>query len=192
MSDFQTLCVVQMDFSQNSGLKLDQTRLRKPRVPHIFIIYQDGLHLDFSTDESLSPSKKFDIKLRHSLPSYQPCGFNQEQFPKSTGYLAYANDEKIYIFYTDGKKDLTYIDIATGIHRTISNTAYGAEIMFGSSVRVGDKFFMAGDKLRKCWLGPNNWNTKCFIWKEKKETLEERKYVPVSRYDNSCYASYNR
>ena len=185
-----TTFLVRMDFSQKPGLALNGNP-RKARVPHVLVIYQDGFHLDFSTDESISPSKTFDIKLRYSLPSYQPCGFNHEQPAKSTGYLAYANDEKIYIFYTDGKKDLTYIDIATGIHRTLSNTAYGTKIMFGSSVRVGDKFFMAGDKLQKCHPF-HNWKTKCFIWMEKREKMQQKKAFPMSRYDNSCFASYNR
>ena len=191
-----TAFLAQMDFTNQD---LEQEKVGNPRVPHVFIIYQDGLHLDFSTDETMSPSKNFDIKLRHSLPSYRHCGFNAPQQAKSTGYLAYANDKRIYIFYTDGKKDVTYIDIDTGIHRTVPNTAFEGtnvepEIMFASSVKVGNKFFMSGDKLKKCYnLNlEGQWNSKCYIWNEKREMMEQREKFPISKYDNTCYASYNR
>ena len=187
-----TVFLVQMDFNNP---ELEQGKIGNPRVPHVFIIYQDGLHIDFSTDEVISPSKNFEIKLRHSVPSYRPCGIYIQQMNGTTGYLAYANDNRIYVFSTDGKKDMTYIDIKTGVHRTITNTAFtsnfDSEIMFGSSVRVGNKFLMAGDRLKWCYY-EISWSTKLFIWNEKREILQQRKKFPVSRYDNACYASYNR
>ena len=170
------------------------------RVPHIFIIYQGGLHIDFSTDETISPTKTFQITLRKSFTmSARMCEFTLNPIQhsginsNSAGYLAYANDKKIYIFYTDGKKDLTYIDIGTGKHRTISNTAYGSKLVYGSGVRVGDQFFMTGDRLEQCYNNPfSNYKSNCYIWKEKREKMDSSKKAPFSLYDNTCFASYNR
>ena len=189
-----TIMLAHMDF--NAGININAGITLKSRVPHIFIIYQDGLHLDFSTDEKISTSKNFDIKLRHSLPSYSHSGIQTVHFKeggKSTGYLAYANDNRIYIFYTDGQKDVTYIDIETGKHRTISNTAYGANLMFGSGIRVGNKFFMTGDKIEKfsgfLWT---DWSSQCFTWMEKREFLDRSKRTKLTKYTNTCFTSYNR
>ena len=198
------LCLVSITLLSTMDFSLGPKTISIPkklpaRVPHIFIIYQGGLHIDFSTDETISPSKSFPITLRKSvsLSSLRNCQLpHQDTQPNlnySAGYLAYANDKKIYIFYTDGKKDLTYIDIGTGKHRTISNTAYGSNLIFGSGVRVGDQFFMTGDRINQCHShGFLNYKSKCYIWKEKREKLDSSKKAPVSLYDNTCFASYNR
>ena len=90
-----TAMLAHMDF--NAGTDINAGITLKSRVPHIFIIYQGGLHLDFSTDVKISPSKNFEIKLRHSLPSYSHSGIYSTHIKdegQSTGYLAYANDNR--------------------------------------------------------------------------------------------------
>ena len=187
-----TTLLAHMDFRQGPKVNSNTKRI-VVRVPHVFIIYQGGLHLDFSTDDSISPSKNFKIKLRHSLPTYNfQSVFLGPPVGKSTGYLAYANDKRIYIFYTDGKKDITYIDIETGKHRTISNTSYGDSLMFGSGVRVGSNFFMAGDKNNINSLSWTVHTSKCFTWEEKREVLDRSKSTTFASYTDSCFASYNR
>ena len=188
-----TTLLAHMDFHQTPKVNSKAQRV-VVRVPHVFIIYQGGLHLDFSTDESISPSKNFEIKLRHSLPTYnvQSVYLGDPPVGKSTGYLAYANDKRIYIFYTDGQKDITYIDIETGKHRTISNTSYGDSLMFGSGVRVGGNFFMAGDKNNINSLSWTVHTSKCFTWEEKRQVLDRSKSTTFASYTDSCFASYNR
>ena len=90
-----TAMLAHMDF--NAGTDINAGITLKSRVPHIFIIYQGGLHLDFSTEVKISPFKSFEIKLRHSLPSYSHSGIYSTHIKdegQSTGYLAYANDNR--------------------------------------------------------------------------------------------------
>ena len=162
------------------------------RVPHVFIIYQDGLHMDFSTDERISPSNDFPIQLRSSKTKYPPGGFFFQPDHQSTGYLAYADLDKIYIFYTDGKKDVTYIDIRKGVHGTISNTNFGTNLVFASGVQVGPDYFMTSDRL-KYDVGPNiQWKVPTYKWTGKKSHIFKHKQYTVSKYTYACYASYNR
>ena len=163
-----------------------------PKVPHVFLIYQDGMHLDFSTEEKMSPSKQFDIKLRPSITSYANEGFLAPEKYRVTGYLAYANLKNIYVFHTDGQKDITYINIESGKHRTISNTSYDAKFMWGSGLRVGNSFFMTGDKEHWSVLMVQNWKTKYYIWREKREKLQVKKWFPISKNTACCYTAYNR
>ena len=163
------------------------------RVPHVFIIYQDGLHMDFSTDERISPTNKFQIKLRSSKTNYHQGGFAFPNPQQSTGYLSYADLDKIYIFYTDGKKDVTYIDIRKGFHRTISRTEYGTNLVFASGVQVGSDFLMVTDRLKYTVYGTDfQWTAPTYRWTGKKSRIFKHKKYTVSKYTYACYASYNR
>ena len=160
------------------------------RVPHVFIIYQDGLHMDFSTDERISPSNDFPIQLRSSKTKYPPGGFAFQPDHQSTGYLAYADLDKIYIFYTDGKKNVTSIDIRKGFHQTISNTDYGTNLVFASGVRVGNDFFMISDRLIYNLQVSSDVIT--YKWTGKKSRIFKHMMYTSSAYTYACYAPYNR
>ena len=163
------------------------------RVPHVFIIYQDGLHMDFSTDERISPTNKFQIKLRSSKTNYHQGGFAFPNPQQSTGYLSYADLDKIYIFYTDGKKDVTYIDIRKGFHRTISRTEYGTNLVFASGVQVGSDFLMVTDRQEYTLTGIDfQWTVPTYKWTGKKSRIFKYLMYPPSTYTYACYASYNR
>ena len=159
------------------------------RVPHVFIIYQDGLHMDFSTDERISPTIDFPLKLRTSKTKYPPGGFFFDPNYESTGYLAYADLDNIYIFYTDGKKDVTYIDIRKGFHQTITNTNFGSSLLFASGVKVGNDFFMISDRL--VW-GKVPSDVMTYKWTGKKSRIFKHMMYSPSTYTYACYASYNR
>ena len=148
--------------------------------------------MDFSADERISPTNIFQIKLRSSKTKYQTGGFYAQQEYQSTGYLSYADLDNIYIFYTDGKKDVTYIDIRKGFHRTISRTDYGTNLVFASGVQVGPDYFMTSDRL-KYDVGPNiQWKVPTYKWTGKKSHIFKHKQYTVSKYTYACYASYNR
>ena len=149
--------------------------------------------MDFSTDERISPTNNFQIQLRSSKTKYQPGGFSLPQGHKSTGYLAYADLDNIYIFYTDGKKDVTYIDIRKGFHRTISRTEYGINLVFANGVQVGSDFLMVTDRLKYGISGVNFlWKVPTYKWAGKKSRIFKHKQYTVSKYTYACYASYNR
>ena len=167
--------------------------LEKPRVPHVFIIYQDGLHTDFSTEISISPPKNFFIKLPTSK-SYLVGGIIAfDTVQALSGYLSYANLDKIYIFYIDGSKNLTYIDIKTQKHRTISGTNFGNPLYFASGVRVGKNFFMATDRSNYGLnLPQRSWKTQSYIWMDKREQLFNHSLTFATSYKQVCFASFNR
>ena len=152
--------------------------------------------MDFSTDERISPTNVFPIKLRSSKPKYQNGGFYVQQGDQSTGYLAYADLDNIYIFYTDGKKDVTYIDIRKGIHRTISRTDYVTNLVFASGVKVGPDYFMISDRLnyglQSITTDTTLWKRMTYKWTGKKSRIFKHKQYTVSKYTYACYASYNR
>ena len=166
------------------------TLIEWARVPHVFIIYQEGLHMDFSADEKISPIKNYNIKLRSSKPAYDPGGFASPQCHQATGYLSYADLDNIYIFYTDGEKDAMYIDIKDGSHRTIKGTNFHEKVLYGSGIKVGLDFFMASDRrnIHSKWI----WKTLSFVWKGNKQRLFKHEEFTVSKHTYACYASYNR
>ena len=145
--------------------------------------------MDFSADGKISPIKDFDIRLRKSKPTYDLWGFHGPQYHQGTGYLSYADLDNIYIFYTDAEKDVVYIDIKDGSHRTIKRTNFDLKVMYGSGVKVGHNFFIASDRLQ---YGIIQYKQKTYVWKGKKEHLLENKEFTVSKYTYACYASYNR
>ena len=149
--------------------------------------------MDFSTDERISPKNDFQIQLRSSKTGYHHGGFAFPTPQQSTGYLSYADLDKIYIFYTDGKKDVTYIDIREGYHRTISRTEYGTNLVFASGVQVGSDFLMVTDRLKYTVYGTDfQWTAPTYRWTGKKSRIFKHKKYTVSKYTYACYASYNR
>ena len=146
--------------------------------------------MDFSTDEMISPTNDFPIQLRSSKTKYQTGGFKIPQNYQSTGYLSYADLGNIYIFYTDGEKDVTYIDIRKGVHGTISNTNFGTNLVFASGVKVGKDFFMISDKLMYGFHVPLDVMT--YKWAGKKSRILKHKRYTPSKYTYACFASYNR
>ena len=149
--------------------------------------------MDFSADGKISPIKDFDIRLRKSKPTYDSWGFHGPQYHQGTGYLSYADLDNIYIFYTDAKKDVVYIDIKDDSHRTIKRTNFDLKVMYGSGVKVGHDFFMATDRLKYgIGFADLKWRLKTYLWKGKKQRLLEHQEFLVSKYTYACYASYNR
>ena len=135
--------------------------------------------MDFSADGKISPIKDFDIRLRKSKPTYDSWGFHGPQYHQGTGYLSYADLDNIYIFYTDAKKDVVYIDIKDGSHRTIKRTNFDLKVMYGSGVKVGHDFFIASDRLQH---GIIQYKQKTYVWKGKKEHLLENKEFTSGEY----------
>ena len=142
----------------------------------------------------ISPSKNFNITLPTSLTRHTPgCGFNVGQPWRSNGYLSYADNERIYIFYTNGRNNLTYIDIKTQKHRTISDTTFEMNLMFSTGVRVGHNFYMGGDRLIYCYqTAGQSWATPSYAWRGKREQLLNHSQIMATKYTSTCLASYNR
>ena len=164
-----SFCWILFKAPNTQTIKLNQS---KPKVPHIFVLYEDGHHIDFSTDESISPSKDFEIKIPES----------------NLGYFSYANLKYIYIFYADGKKDITYLNIETLQHRTIPNTTLTSGVHDGNGVQVGSRFMMSGDIKYYFW---NVFSVESQTWSDKKERFVSSPEVPRPAF-SSCFTPLNR
>ena len=164
-----SLCLILLQTPETNFTKLNPNT---PKVPHIFVLYENGQHLDYSTDESISPSKIFEINIPFS----------------DLGYFSYANLEYIYIFYADGKKDITYLNIETLQHRTIPNSKLKTYVQDGYGVQIGSMFLMSGDIDYHYW---NVISVKSHIWSDKKERFISSPDVPRP-VPSSCFTSFNR
>ena len=178
-------------FQGNASNQMKLNSQNKPKVPHVFVIYDNGQHLDFSTDEAISPSKEFNIKLHNSK-----CGGSTFEVglmkicPK--GYFSYANNKYIYIFYADGTKDITYLNIETLQHRAILGTKFSAYVTDGTGVRVGSNFLISGNLQA---FSPYNWNqftVKSHTWSDKREKFISSPLTPRSTNYEACFTSYDR
>ena len=166
--------------------------VEKLRIPHVFIIYQDGLYMDYSSEFETSPSKNFTLSLPESITSHLSHSFSQFHQPDSYSvHMGYANNENIYIFYGDGKKPVTYIDIQTQIVRAIPETNLGDPCHIASGVRVGDKFLMACDR-NTHMHSVFDLKSKSNLWSDRKQRLIQSPYLTATAYTEHCLTSLNR
>ena len=99
-----------------------------------------------------------------------------------------ANLKYIYIFYADGKKDITYLNIETLQHRTIPNTTLTSGVHDGNGVQVGSRFMMSGDIKYYFW---NVFSVESQTWSDKKERFVSSPEVPRPAF-SSCFTPLNR
>ena len=172
------------------------------KIPHFLVIYQDGRMLDYSTNETLSPSRNVSMKLSCSNVHKKIC----PTYPnRSTCYTyAYADLRRIYIFYGNAKRDMTYIDSQTFKHSTMPGTKLNNAHIDGIGTKVGDKFIMLGG-----FVGSEEFNegvlpntpslscsvlgTKTTIWSDKRQKLirSNQDFISVM-VENSCVTGFNR
>ena len=126
------------------------------------------------------------------------------KFEKNKGYFAYADFQYIYVFESQGKKDITYIDCSTFKHRTIANTKLPIHKNEGIGVRVGARFLMVGGH----WYdktGGVHWNEGPFLsepyfdnayllsWSIKRKMyLEVNQWFKTAQTEYTCLAALNR
>ena len=164
-----------------------QNATRSLKVPHLLVMYEDGQIIDFSTNEALSPSRNVTMKLESKSGIF--------------GYYAYADLQNIYIFYSQGRKDITYIDCQTLQHRTLSNTKLPKQKHKGIGVRVGDIFLIAGGHwYTNANLYPQNhytsqpyYTNESISWSVKKKMyLKVNPPFKFATVEESCLTSVNR
>ena len=172
------------------------------KIPHILVIYQDGRMLDYSTNETLSPSRNVSMKLSCSNVHKKIC----HTYPnRSTCYTyAYSDLRRLYIFYGNAKRDMTYIDSQTFKHSTMPGTKLNNAHIDGIGTKVGDKFIMlggydgseefnAGVSFNTPSLSCSILGTKTTIWSDKRQKLirSNQDFISVM-VENSCVTGFNR
>ena len=160
------------------------------RSPHVFIIYQDGLYLDYSTDENISPSKNFTFYLHKSVTKYESgsLGVVASEF---SSYMAYSDTENIYIFYGNGERDATYINFHTRQLRTIPGSKLKTKSHLGSGVRAGNLFLMAGDKSNHM-TADHTYQVNTQLWSDRKKTMIQAPTLKATAYTENCLTSFNK
>ena len=157
-------------------------------------MYQHGLYLDYSTDQNISPPKSFAFNLQESKTMFE-SGFDGIYFNQDSWYsvhMGYANNKNIYIFYGDGKKDITYIDFKTYKLRTIAKSKLKKSCLFGQGVRMGNRFLMTCDK-EDIHLGPySSIKKKTHLWSDRKERFTFAPTLTATAYSKNCVTSFNR
>ena len=173
-------------------------------VPHILVIHQNGRMSDYSTNETLSPSRNVSMKLT--------CSNVYEKFygafaPNRSCYtFAYADLQNIYIFYGNAKRDMTYIDCQSFDYGTMSGTKLKNQHIEGIATKVGDKFIMLGendymdDVLMGLWdFAPlyntqqESFRTKVTIWSDRKQKFfgHHPDFIEAT-VDHTCVTGFNR
>ena len=160
------------------------------RSPHVFIIYQDGLYLDYSTDENISPSKNFTFYLHKSVTKYESgsLGVVASEF---SSYMAYADTENIYIFYGNGERDATYINFHTRQLRTMPGSKLTSKSNLGSGVRAGNLFLVAGDKSNHM-TADHTYQVNTQLWSDRKKTMIQAPTLKATAYTENCLTSFNK
>ena len=146
--------------------------------------------MDYSADTKISPTKNFTFNLLESITAHLSHTYTYQPDSYSV-HMGYANNENIYIFYGDGKKPVTYIDIKTQIVRAIPETSLAEPCHVGCGVRVGDKFLMACDRETHIH-SVDKLKSKSNIWSDRKQRLIEPLELKATRYDENCLTSLNR
>lgn len=125
-------------------LVLHHRRASALKIPHILVIYPDGRMLDYSTNDQVSPARNVSMKLSCSHEHERDKLSIHPNLNTSCHTFAYADLQRIYIFYGNAKRDLTYIDCQTFQHRTMPETRLKHSHINGVGTQVGDKFTMLG------------------------------------------------
>ena len=125
-------------------LVLHYRKISPLKVPHILVIYPDGRMLDYSINDQVSAARNVSIKLTCSHEHERDKLGVHPNINTSCYTFAYADLDRIYIFYGNAKRDLTYIDCQTFQHRTMIDTRLKHSHINGVGTQVGDKFTMLG------------------------------------------------
>ena len=170
------------------------------RIPHLLIIYENGRIVDFSSNDTLSPSKIIDLKLQ--VDQYIP-NIHQTWIFSTWGYYAYADLQNIYIFDGKGTRDITSIDCLTFLDSKIPQTKLPRPTLRGIGVRVGNEFLISGGVDLHKVSDDTPWNNKYqyseLLWTKKTESWSttRKKYIYSLKFkpaliEMSCLTSFNR
>ena len=171
-------------------LFIDMLFIEKTRAPHVFLIYQNGLFMDYSTDTKISPVKNFSFNLQESVTS-QSSGSHYYGPDEQSVHMGFANNENIYIFYGDGQKSVTYIDTKTQKVRAMPKTKLEKPCHGGSGIKVGDTFLMACDRKTHMY-DVHQLKVKALLWSDKRQRFVNYTYLTATNYNENCLTPLNR
>ena len=150
--------------------------------------------MDFSTDETLSPSKNFTFHLPKSVTKYSShVLYWDDVSDEFTSYMGYADLENIYIFYGNGERVVNFINFQTQQLRTIPGSKLINKSHLGSGVQVGNLFLMAGDKESYTTYHTNiNMEVKTNLWSVRRKTMVRSPTLAPTAYTENCLTAFNR
>ena len=151
--------------------------------------------MDFSTDETLSPSKNFTFHLPKSVTKYTSHVLGWDATDDSyeyTSYMGYADLENIYIFYGNGERVVTFINFQTQQLRTIPGSKLIKKSHLGSGVQVGNLFLMAGDMESFLTYLNTDMEVKTNLWSARRKIMIKSPTLTAIAYTEHCLTAFNR